>query len=184
MGVRELLIYIENHGISLIFMSGIGIAAWKYAIPFFKELTRMLVELRKFFEDFNRDIVSGKGLQLLLILKCQEIRWSIEKKYIEYILKNSIKKNWDSIISELNGYTTQKLINFDEDLHDIIDKIVFKTIRTMFKAAIERSKMHLYDVLMELKNDETNHENAQRAVKIHMQNFQNELILEIKSLFD
>lgn len=184
MGVKELLIYIENHGISLIFMTGLGIAAWRYAVPFLKELTKMLVEMRKFFENFNRNIVTGKGLELLLILKCQEIRWSVEKKYIEYILRNSIKKNWDSIISELNGHTIQKMIDFDEDLHEIIDKIAFITIRAIFKTSMEKCKTELYNVLTELKNDETNHENAQRAVKIHMQNFQNELILEIKSLFD
>lgn len=88
MEIKELLLYIENHGISIVFMLGMGIALWRVGIPAIKEHTKLLIEIKKFFEEFNKDIVRSKGLKLLLELKCQEIRWSIENKYIEYIQRN------------------------------------------------------------------------------------------------
>lgn len=184
MGAKEILVLIENHGISLIFMAGLGIAFWRHGIPVLKEQTRALTEMRKFLEKYNADLISGKGLHLLLELKIQEIRWSLEKKYIEYILKNNIKNNWNNIISELGSHCTKKLLEFDEDLHDITDKITFKTIRTLFKSAIDKVNGETYIILEELKTDGADYETAQRAVKNHMENFQNELSLEIKKLFD
>lgn len=184
MATKELLLYIENHGISIIFMAGIGVSLWRYGVPLLKEQTRALTEMRKFLEKYNTDLISGKGLHILLELKIQEIRWSLEKKYIEYILKNNIKNNWNNIISELNSHCTKKMLEFDEDLHDITDKIAFKTIRTLFKSTVDKVNGETYVILEELKQDNANYETAQRAVKNHMENFQNELSLEIKKLFD
>lgn len=184
MQIKELLLYIENHGISIMFMLSIGIAFWKHGIPVLKEQTRALTEMRKFLEKYNADLISGKGLHLLLNLKAQEIRWSLEKKYIEYILKNNIKNNWSNIISELNSHCTKKMLEFDEDLHDITDKIVFKTIQSLFKSSIDKLAGELYQILESLKEENADYDVAQRGVKTHMEHFQNELSLEIKKLFD
>ena len=46
---KNILLYIENHGLSLIITVMLILAVWKYIVPYIKEQTEILEEVKKFY---------------------------------------------------------------------------------------------------------------------------------------
>ena len=66
-------------------------------------------------------MLRGKGLEISLVLKIQDLRWSIQKRVIKYIKNNHIKENWVIINKEIDTFFNVKLIDFETEMHDVID---------------------------------------------------------------
>ena len=64
----------------------------------FGYLEKMISTMAKLEKQLNNDYLKGKGLEIALILKIQDIRWSIQKRVIKYIRNNHIKENWAVIL--------------------------------------------------------------------------------------
>ena len=78
MGVKEYVIFIENHGISIIFLAILVYFVFAYGRPFMDELIRTQRETRIFMQNFNRGALRGRSLETLLVLKAKDIRNTIE----------------------------------------------------------------------------------------------------------
>lgn len=59
---KDIFIFIENHGLSVVFMTSILVGIWKYGIPYMKENTLMLIELKKYFEKSNKNLLTVREL--------------------------------------------------------------------------------------------------------------------------
>ena len=154
----------------------------------FEYLEKMISTMAKLEKQLNNDYLRGKGLEIALILKIQDIRWSIQKRVIKYIRNNHIKENWAVINKEIDTFFDVKLIDFETDMHDIIDDITFKTIYSVFKNEFTETKKILMDILADLKEDGAKenelYDRAVRVVEAHMQTIENELIAHIKELIN
>lgn len=184
--LKHTLIYIENHGLSIVFMVSIGILAWKHAVPYLKETTKTLAEIRKYFEHQNHNIVSGKALEFILKLKTQEIRWSLQKKILIYIVNNNLKKNWDLIVKEI----TLKIIEKQEDayteLRDLVDKATLKLFMIYVHEDLKITQDLIIQLLENLKEeggtDKSLYEVAERSVETHFEHFETRVFQKIKEI--
>ena len=184
---KNMLLYIENHGLSLIITVMLILAVWKYIVPYIKEQTEILEEVKKFLKNFNTGAISGKALGLMLELQAKSLRWSIENKYVFFIQNNNIKNRYNNIIFEIDNYISTKMLKFEDELKDITDKITFKVFFDMFQSSISDLKKELNTVLKALKEENTepsDYDIAIRTVKQHTEHFQNNLIKKIKELTD
>lgn len=149
---------------------------------------KVISVLAKLENQLNNDNLRGKGLEIALVLKVQGIRWSIQKKVIKYIKKNHLKENWSIINKELETFFNVKLIDFEDDMHNIIDEMTFKIVYGILKKEFFETKKILLDILSDLKEDGTKekelYEKAVRIVEAHMQTIENELIAQIKELIN
>lgn len=154
----------------------------------FGYLEKMISTMAKLEKQLNNDYLKGKGLEIALILKIQDIRWSIQKRVIKYIRNNHIKENWAVINKEIDTFFDVKLIDFETDMHDIIDDITFKIIYGIFKNEFSETKKVLMNILADLKEDGAKenelYDKAIRIVEAHMQTIENELIAYIKELIN
>ena len=79
-----------------------------------------------------------------------------------------------------------KLIDFETEMHDVIDNITFKIIYDILKKEFIETKNILTNILSDLKDDRTAekelYERAIRTVEAHMQTIENELVAQIKEL--
>ena len=154
----------------------------------FGYLEKMISTMAKLEKQLNNDYLKGKGLEIALILKIQDIRWSIQKRVIKYIRNNHIKENWAVINKEIDTFFDVKLIDFETDMHDIIDDITFKIIYGIFKNEFSETKKVLMNILADLKEDGAKenelYDKAIRIVEAHMQTIENELIAHIKELIN
>ena len=154
----------------------------------FGYLEKMISTMAKLEKQLNSDYLKGKGLEIALILKIQDIRWSIQKRVIKYIKNNHIKENWVIINKEIDTFFNVKLIDFETEMHDVIDDITFKIIYDILKKEFIETKNILTNILSDLKDDGATekelYERAIRTVEAHMQTIENELVAQIKELIN
>ena len=81
-----------------------------------------------------------------------------------------------------------KLIDFETEMHDVIDDITFKIIYDILKKEFIETKNILTNILSDLKDDgaaeKELYERAIRTVEAHMQTIENELVAQIKELIN
>ena len=151
----------------------------------FEQQEKVITVLAKLENQLNNDRLRGKGLEIALVLKIQDLRWSIQKRVIKYIRNNHIKENWAVINKEIDTFFDVKLIDFETDMHDIIDDITFKII---FKNEFSETKKVLMNILADLKEDGAKenelYDKAIRIVEAHMQTIENELVAHVKELIN
>lgn len=149
---------------------------------------KLIEVLNRLEERLRNEKITGKGLEVMLILKVQDIRWSIQKKIVKYIKNNHLKENWTIINKEINTFFNKKLIDFETDMHDIIEDITYKLVYDTIKREFDETKNILMQILSELKDDGIDEKElygkAVRIVEDHMQTIENELVTEIKSLIN
>ena len=148
-----------------------------------------LVEvLNRLEERLRTEKVTGKALEMILTLQIQDIRWAIQKKIIKYIQKNHLKENWLIINKEIDTFFNRKLIDFEKEMHDIIEGITYKMIHDIIKKEFSETKNIIVQILEGLKEDGTDekelYNKAIRIVEDHMQTIENELIAHIKELIN
>lgn len=148
-----------------------------------------LVEvLNRLEERLRTEKVTGKALEKILIFQVQEIRWAIQKKIVKYIEKNHLKENWSIINKEIDTFFNRKLIDFETEMHDIIEGITYKMIHDIIKKEFSETKSIIVQILEGLKDDGTDekelYERAIRIVEDHMQTIENELVAHIKELIN
>lgn len=148
-----------------------------------------LVEvLNRLEERLRTEKVTGKALEMILTLQIQDIRWAIQKKIIKYIQKNHLKENWSIINKEIDTFFNRKLIDFETEMHDIIEGITYKMIHDIIKKEFSETKNIIVQILEGLKEDGTDekelYNKAIRIVEDHMQTIENELVAHIKELIN
>ena len=57
---------------------------------------KLIEVLNRLEERLRTEKITGKGLEIMLILKVQDIRWSIQKKIVKYIKNNHLKEKLDN----------------------------------------------------------------------------------------
>lgn len=155
--------------------------------------TTLLSQNEKLVEVLNRleerlrtEKVTGKALEMILTLQIQDIRWAIQKKIIKYIQKNHLKENWSIINKEIDTFFNRKLIDFETEMHDIVEGITYKMIHDIIKKEFSETKNIIVQILEGLKEDGMDekelYERAIRIVEDHMQTIENELVANIKEL--
>ena len=149
---------------------------------------KLIEVLNRLEERLRTEKITGKGLEIMLILKVQDIRWSIQKKIVKYIKNNHLKENWTIINKEIDTFFNRKLIDFETDMHDIIEGITYKMIHDVIKKEFSETKNILIQILEGLKEDGMDekelYNKAIRIVEDHMQTIENELIAHIKELIN
>nr|DAF12988.1 MAG TPA: resistance to inhibitors of cholinesterase-like protein [Caudoviricetes sp.] len=148
-----------------------------------------LVEvLNRLEERLRTEKVTGKALEMILTLQIQDIRWAIQKKIVKYIQKNHLKENWLIINKEIDTFFNRKLIDFETEMHDIIEGITYKMIHDIIKKEFSETKNIIVQILEGLKEDGTDerelYNKAIRIVEDHMQTIENELVAKIKELIN
>jgi len=157
--------------------------------------TTLLSQNEKLVEVLNRleerlrtEKVTGKALEMILTLQIQDIRWAIQKKIIKYIQKNHLKENWSIINKEIDTFFNRKLIDFETEMHDIVEGITYKMIHDIIKKEFSETKKNIVQILEGLKEDGTDekelYNRAIRIVEDHMQTIENELVAHIKELIN
>ena len=85
-------------------------------------------------------------------------------------------------------HPAKAVVDFETDMHDIIDDITFKIIYGIFKNEFSETKKVLMNILADLKEDGAKenelYDKAIRIVEAHMQTIENELIAHIKELIN
>ena len=187
---KNIFLYIENHGLSLVIVVMLGIGLWRYVVPYIKKQTETMETIKTFFENHNKAILIGSSdskVELMLELQAKALRWSIENKYIFFIQNNNIKHRYNNIIFEIDNYLNVKILKFEDELKDITDKIAFKVFSEIFQDSVLELKKDLDMILQALKEEQTeltDYEVAKRTVRQHAEHFQNNLIKRIKELTD
>lgn len=149
---------------------------------------KLIEVLNRLEERLRTEKITGKGLEIMLILKVQDIRWSIQKKIVKYIKNNHLKENWTIINKEIDTFFNRKLIDFETDMHDIIEGITYKIVHDVIKEEFSETKNILIQILEGLKEDGMDekelYNKAIRIVEDHMQTIENELVARIKELIN
>ena len=149
---------------------------------------KLIEVLNRLEERLRTEKITGKGLEIMLILKIQDIRWSIQKKIVKYIKNNHLKENWTIINKEIDTFFNRKLIDFETDMHDIIEGITYKIVHDVIKEEFSETKNILIQILEGLKEDGMDekelYNKAIRIVEDHMQTIENELVAKIKELIN
>ena len=80
------------------------------------------------------------------------------------------------------------MINFENDMHDIIEETTYKLLSKMIKDEFEQTKEILLHILDDLKKEGVKEKDlygkAARIVETHMESIENELVAKIKSLIN
>lgn len=149
---------------------------------------KLIEVLNRLEERLRTEKVTGKALEMILTLQIQDIRWAIQKKIIKYIQKNHLKENWSIINKEIDTFFNRKLIDFETEMHDIIEGITYKMIHDIIKKEFSETKNIIVQILEGLKEDGTDekelYNKAIRIVEDHMQTIENELVANIKELIN
>lgn len=149
---------------------------------------KLIEVLNRLEERLRTEKVTGKALEKILIFQVQEIRWAIQKKIVKYIEKNHLKENWSIINKEIDTFFNRKLIDFETEMHDIIEGITYKMIHDIIKKEFSETKNIIVQILEGLKEDGMDekelYERAIRIVEDHMQTIENELVAHIKELIN
>ena len=149
---------------------------------------KLIEVLNRLEERLRTEKVTGKALEKILIFQVQEIRWAIQKKIVKYIEKHHLKENWSIINKEIDTFFNRKLIDFETEMHDIIEGITYKMIHDIIKKEFSETKNIIVQILEGLKEDGMDekelYERAIRIVEDHMQTIENELVANIKELIN
>ena len=185
---KDIFIFIENHGLSLVFMTSILIGMWKYGIPYMKENTLMLIELKKYFERSSEKLLSGRGLEEHLTLRINKVRWTLQTIVINYIERNNLQKNWNIIKSEIKFKFEEKKQSTYTHLKDLIDKSTLKLFMNLLEEEMDITLELMLVILEDLsKYGQEEHELyqvARRSVEIHFEHFENKMNDKIKQIFE
>ena len=134
----------------------------------------------------NSDKLTGKGLELALNLKAQEIRWSLQKKIIIYIIKNNLKENWEIISRELAVVFEEKKQNYYITFKDISDSVTLKLATDIVNKELDDTHELIINLMTDLKEKGTEEKSlydvAQRSVENHFEHFENILTEKISKL--
>ena len=154
----------------------------------FEQQEKVITVLAKLENQLNNDFLKGKGLEIALILKIQDMRWAVQKRILKYIKNNHLEENWDVINKEIKTFFDAKMINFENDMHDIIEETTYKLLSKMIKDEFEQTKEILLHILDDLKREGVEEKDlygkAARIVETHMESIENELVAKIKSLIN
>ena len=154
----------------------------------FEQQEKTITVLAKLENQLNNDFLKGKGLEIALILKIQDMRWAVQKRILKYIKNNHLEENWDVINKEIKTFFDAKMINFENDMHDIIEETTYKLLSKMIKDEFEQTKEILLHILDDLKREGVKEKDlygkAARIVETHMESIENELVAKIKSLIN
>lgn len=149
---------------------------------------KMIATMAKLEKQLNNDFLKGKGLEIALILKIQDMRWAVQKRILKYIKNNHLAENWDVINKEIKTFFDAKMIGFESDMHDIIEETTYKLLSKMIKDEFEQTKEILLHILDDLKKEGVEEKDlygkAARIVETHMESIENELVAKIKSLIN
>nr|DAW76740.1 MAG TPA: hypothetical protein [Caudoviricetes sp.] len=188
MQLKELMLYIENHGISIVFMCLTIIILYRSVVPFMKEALETQKEMKKFMQSMNMNTMRGKGLEMVLNFTSQGLRWSLQKRIIQYIIDNNISLNWIIILREIDLKIEEKKHEIYTDLRDIIDKVVLKVFMTILDEELTETKNLIISLLEDLKehgkHDKSLYVTAERSVETHFEHFENRMYNKIKDLLN
>lgn len=142
--------------------------------------------LAKLERNLNNDTLKGKALEQCLLLKIQEMRWGIQNRFINYIERNHLQKNWDIIVREIDTYFDSKFFQFDADMRDILEVTTFKVVNQVVHVEFSEVKHLLISSLDELRLEGAENKElyatASRAVAEHMNNIENVIKARIKEV--
>ena len=134
----------------------------------------------------NSDKLTGKGLELALILKMQEVRWGLQKKIVKYILENNLKDNWEIISRELAVIFEEKKQSYYTTFKNISDSVTLKLATDIMNEELEATHEIIIDLMTDLKEKGTEEKSlydvAQRSVENHFEHFENILTEKISKL--
>lgn len=134
----------------------------------------------------NSDKLTGKGLELALTLKIQDVRWGLQKRIVKYILENNLKENWGIISREIVVIFEEKKQNYFMTFKDIADSVMLKHVTDIVNVELEEAEKIIIDLLKELKDKGTEekalYDVAQRSVENHFEHFENILTEKISKL--
>ena len=188
MQLKELILYIENNGISIVFMCLTIIILYRSVVPFMKEALETQKEMKKFMQSMNMNTMRGKGLEMVLNFTSQGLRWSLQKRIVQYIVDNNISLNWIIILREIDLKIEEKKHEIYTDLRDIIDKAVLKVFMTILDEELTETKNLIIALLEDLKEhgkqDKSLYVTAERSVETHFEHFENRMYNKIKDLLN
>ena len=185
---KDLFIFTENHGLSIAFMFSILIGMWRYGIPYLKENTLMLIELRKYFEKSNKNMLIGKGLEEYLVLRTNKIRWTLQTLIINYIERNNLYMNWYVIRNEIEVKFEDKKQSTYFQLKEYIDKSTLKLYMQYIVEELDTTLKLMIIFLEDLskygQEEIELYQVARRNVEIHFEHFENRMNDRIKQIFE
>ena len=152
----------------------------------FSKQEQLIEVLAKLERNLNSDTLKGKALEQCLLLKVQEMRWGIQNRFINYIERNHLQKNWDIIVREIDTYFNSRFFQFDDDMGDIMEVTTFKVVNQVVHVEFSEVKHLLISLLDELRiegaEDKELYATASRAVAEHMNNIENVIKARIKEV--
>lgn len=152
----------------------------------FAKQEQVIEVLAKLERNLNNDTLKGKALEQCLLLKIQEMRWGIQNRFINYIERNHLQKNWDIIVREIDTYFDSKFFQFDADMRDILEVTTFKVVNQVVHVEFSEVKHLLISSLDELRLEGAENKElyaiASRAVAEHMNNIENVIKARIKEV--
>lgn len=183
----ELFKMIANHGIMVVIS---GIFVWQQQLLFnkvFEILEKVTATISKIENKLNNsEKLTGKGLELALNLKAQEIRWSLQKKIVKYILENNLKENWDIISRELAVIFEEKKQSYYTTFKDISDSTALKLVTDIINKELDDTHELIINLMTDLKDkgseEKSLYDVAQRSVENHFEHFENILTEKISKL--
>ena len=167
-----------------------GIFIWQQQVLFnkvFEILEKVTATISKLESKINNsDKLTGRGLELALNLKAQEIRWSLQKKIIIYIIKNNFKENWSIISRELAVIFEEKKQSYYTTFKEIVDSVTFKLAIDIINKELDDTHELIINLMTDLKDKGTEEKSlydvAQRSVENHFEHFENILTEKISKL--
>lgn len=144
----------------------------------FKKQEETIAVLAKLEKNLNTDSLNGKGLEMTLSLKVQELRWSLQKKVINYIIQNNIAQNWELIMTELDVIINEKKQNFYLSLKGLMDLKILKIEMTSLDEELGKTINLVIDIMGKLKDskDENMYASVQRSIETHFEHFETRMI--------
>ena len=134
----------------------------------------------------NSDKLTGKGLELALILKMQDVRWGLQKKIVKYILENNLKDNWEIISREIAVLFEEKKQNYYITFKEIADSVMLKHVTDIINNELEDTQGIIINLMTDLKDkgmeEKSLYDVAQRSVENHFEHFENILTEKIRKL--
>ena len=134
----------------------------------------------------NSDKLTGKGLELALTLKMQDVRWGLQKKIVKYILENNIKENWEIISREIVVLFEEKKQNYYTTFKEIADNVMLKHVMDIISNELDDIHEIIINLMTDLKDKGTEEKSlydvAQRSVENHFEHFENILTEKISRL--
>lgn len=183
----ELFEMIAKYGIMVVIS---GIFVWQQQILFnkvFEILEKVTTTIYNLENKINNsDKLTGKGLELALTLKMQDVRWGLQKKIVRYILENSLKENWEIISREIAVLFEEKKQNYYITFKEIADNVMLKHVTDIINNELDDTQKIIISLMTDLKEkgskEKKLYEVAQRGVENHFEHFENVLTEKISKL--